>query len=63
MALNMDFLIGICLGVLACYLLRIFFHWITPPEERDDALRVVFFWGVVAAISLFLTGFLLGRRF
>lgn len=63
MVLNLDFLIGICLGVLVCHLLRIFYNWITPPEERDDALRIVFFWGWVTAIGFFLAGFLLGRSF
>lgn len=59
---DMDFLIGLCLGVLACYLLRAFFYWITPPEKQE-ARRIVF-WGVVFASSFFfLIGFLLGRSF
>ena len=61
---DMDFLIliGFCLGVLACYPLRAFFNWITPPEKRE-ARRIVF-WGVVFAISLFfLIGLFLGRSF
>ena len=51
MAHNMAFLIGLCLGALACYLLRDFFYWITPPEKRE-ARRIVF-WGVVFASSFF----------